>query len=83
MNDTGPKLSQRGLARIAGYAGKCGPLASWDHAVDAIRQINEPAFPNNSADEWRKWARRAFTETEQGQLAKLIVCGRPDCASAP
>ncbi|HEU4850620.1 MAG TPA: alpha/beta hydrolase [Telluria sp.] len=69
LNDTGPRLSPKGLARIAGYAGKCEPLPSWEHATEAIRQINEPAFPANSADEWSKWARRAFAETEQGQLA--------------
>ena len=69
LNDTGPKLSEKGLARIAGYAGRVEPLASWDDAVEAIRVINEPAFPANSHDEWHKWARRAFAETTQGQLA--------------
>ncbi len=68
LNDVGPVISEKGLSRIAGYAGKgCAP-ASWDEATDYIRTINLPAFPDNDMDEWQKWARRAFDETEQGEL---------------
>lgn len=69
LNDTGPMLSPKGLARIASYAGRCEPLDSWAAAEEAVRQINEPAFPANSPEDWSKWARRAFAENEQGQLA--------------
>lgn len=69
LNDTGPSLSPRGLARIAGYAGRAEPVRSWDEAAEAMRRINEPAFPHNSRDEWMKWARRGFRETPEGGLA--------------
>jgi pimeloyl-ACP methyl ester carboxylesterase len=68
LNDIGPVMSARGLARIAGYAGKGGALASWEQAAEYIKTINQPAFPDNTMDEWAKWARRAFEENEQGQL---------------
>jgi pimeloyl-ACP methyl ester carboxylesterase len=68
LNDTGPVLSMRGLDRIRGYAGKGKPVASWDDAALAIKNINELAFPSNSMDEWMKWARRAFQENERGAL---------------
>lgn len=68
LNDVGPVISERGLARIAGYAGKGTVLFSWDQATDYIRSINEYAFPDNDGNEWRKWAHRAFSENEQGQL---------------
>ena len=68
LNDVGPVISEKGLARIAGYAGKGCELSSWDQAAEYIKNINEPAFPANSMAEWDKWARRAFTENEQGQL---------------
>ncbi|MDE2428827.1 MAG: alpha/beta hydrolase [Burkholderiales bacterium] len=68
LNDVGPVISQKGLNRIAVYAGKGHALATWDEAVDYIRQINLTAFPANSKEEWDKWARRAFTENAQGQL---------------
>lgn len=68
LNDVGPVISEKGLARIAGYAGKGCALRSWDEAADYIRNINEPAFPDNDQAEWAKWAQRAFAENEQGQL---------------
>jgi pimeloyl-ACP methyl ester carboxylesterase len=68
LNDTGPVLSTRGLDRIRSYAGKGQPVATWQDAALAIRNINEPAFPYNDMDEWMKWARRAFQENEQGAL---------------
>ncbi len=68
LNDVGPVMSERGLARIAGYAGKGCELTSWDQAAQYIKNINEPAFPTNSMSEWDKWARRAFIENDQGQL---------------
>jgi len=68
LNDVGPVLSRRGLARIAGYAGKHAQLRSWEEATDYIMSINQGAFPANSMEEWSKWARRAFIENEQGQL---------------
>ncbi|MFZ6748960.1 alpha/beta fold hydrolase [Undibacterium sp. Ren11W] len=69
LNDVGPVLSQPGLDRIGGYAGKGQTLASWADATDYIKSINQLAFPDNSREEWGKWARRAFAENAQGKLA--------------
>ncbi|HEX8479238.1 MAG TPA: alpha/beta hydrolase [Telluria sp.] len=68
LNDVGPVISTKGLSRIAGYAGKGCTPTNWDEAADYVRTINLSAFPDNDMDEWRKWARRAFAENEQGQL---------------
>lgn len=68
LNDVGPVISERGLTRIAGYAGKGATLFSWEQAAEYMKGINQPAFPGNDMDEWSKWARRAFSENEQGQL---------------
>ncbi|WP_027866037.1 alpha/beta fold hydrolase [Massilia alkalitolerans] len=69
LNDVGPVLSVRGLQRIAGYAGRCNALASWDDAAAYLRDINACAFPDNSDEEWGKWARRAFEQKDDGRLA--------------
>jgi pimeloyl-ACP methyl ester carboxylesterase len=69
LNDVGPVLSARGLARIAGYAGRCGTLASWDEASAYLKDINGCAFPDAPDEEWGKWARRAFVEDDTGKLA--------------
>jgi pimeloyl-ACP methyl ester carboxylesterase len=69
INDVGPVLSVRGLARIAGYAGRCSTLASWDDAAAYLKDINACAFPDAPEEEWGKWARRAFEEDASGKLA--------------
>ncbi len=68
LNDVGPKLSQKGLDRIAGYAGDGMHCANWEQARNYIKYINQSAFPNNTDEEWDKWARRAFAENAQGEL---------------
>lgn len=68
LNDVGPVISAKGLARIASYAGKGADVANWDGATQYIRSINLTAFPDNSMEEWTKWARRAFVEDADGKL---------------
>lgn len=62
LNDVGPMISMVGLERIKGYVGKATPVESWDDAAAYVKSINESAFPNNSLDDWRRWARRTFRE---------------------
>jgi pimeloyl-ACP methyl ester carboxylesterase len=69
LNDIGPVISEKGLARIAGYTGKAGAVDSWEAAAGCVRDINACAFPNNDAAEWDKWARRAFAPDAAGRLA--------------
>jgi pimeloyl-ACP methyl ester carboxylesterase len=69
LNDVGPVLSKKGLARIAGYAGRCNTLSSWIEAAGYLKDINACAFPGNSDEEWGRWARRAFQPDESGKLA--------------
>lgn len=69
LNDVGPVLSTRGLARIAGYAGRCNALSSWQDAAGYLKDINACAFPDSPDEEWDKWARRAFEPDAAGKLA--------------
>jgi pimeloyl-ACP methyl ester carboxylesterase len=69
INDIGPVLSEKGLARIAGYTGKTATLGSWLDAACYVKDINLCAFPDNSDEEWDKWARRAFEQDAEGRLA--------------
>jgi pimeloyl-ACP methyl ester carboxylesterase len=69
INDIGPVLSEKGLARIAGYTGKRVALGSWLDAAGYVKDINLCAFPDNSDAEWDKWARRAFEQDGEGRLA--------------
>jgi len=69
LNDIGPVISEKGLARITGYAGRSGTVGSWEDAACYVRDINACAFPDNDAAEWDKWARRAFAPDAAGRLA--------------
>ena len=66
INDIGPVVDPRGLARIKGYAGKSEPVASWREAAEQVREINVAAFPDNGPDDWMRFARRTFRENDQG-----------------
>lgn len=68
LNDVGPWIAEAGLQRIAAYAGKGAQPRSWDEARAYIADINRGAFPGNDAQEWDKWARRAFAQNEAGEL---------------
>lgn len=69
LNDVGPTLSERGLSRIRSYTGRGERFTSWQQAADYISSINNVAFPENSAQEWTRWAQRAFREQGDGTLA--------------
>lgn len=68
LNDVGPAISQRGLARIAGYVGKGGALTSWEDAANACKAINAVAFPHYSGADWMQWAHRTFAEDSDGNI---------------
>ena len=62
LNDIGPEVEPKGIARIAGYVGVMETPQTWDEAAVKLRMMNEREFPNLSADEWRIFARRTFAE---------------------
>jgi pimeloyl-ACP methyl ester carboxylesterase len=62
LNDVGPVVEQKGLARIAGYVGQQGPLNDWQEATQALRAIY-PGFDLDD-DEWLEFARMIFRENE-------------------
>jgi pimeloyl-ACP methyl ester carboxylesterase len=62
LNDIGPELDPRGLARIKGYVGKSKPVTNWDEAVAQARSINEVAFPDFTEQEWLDFTRGAYRE---------------------
>src|SRR6185295_1147552 len=39
LNDIGPKMDGEGLKRIASYVGRVRPVANWDEAAAAVREI--------------------------------------------
>ena len=70
LNDVGPKLGSDGLKRIASYVGRVRPLANWDEAAAATREIALQAYPQRADDKdfWLAFAHRTFRQREDGQV---------------
>ncbi len=68
LNDIGPVVEARGLARIASYVGKGVPLANWDEAAATVRASNGDAFPDYADADWIAFARRLYRERDDGML---------------
>ncbi len=67
MNDIGPVLEPRGLARIRGYVGKLPRPKSWADAVAMFQQVSGTHFTALSEADWMAYARLTLQETD-GQL---------------
>jgi pimeloyl-ACP methyl ester carboxylesterase len=62
LNDIGPVIETRGLARIIGYVGRMPVPKSWPDAVMILREMNERAFPDFSDAQWEEMAKDVFDE---------------------
>jgi len=68
LNDIGPDIDPRGIARIQGYVGQQPPVAGWDEAAARIRAANAAAFPDFGEADWLRFARRTFRARDDGTL---------------
>jgi pimeloyl-ACP methyl ester carboxylesterase len=67
MNDIGPVIDGKGLARIKGYVGKLPTPSSWPEAVSILKRIADQQFTALSDADWDLYARRTWKE-ENGRL---------------
>lgn len=66
LNDAGPEVDPRGLARIAGYVGKGGPVTTWDEAAIALQAIHGGSYPTYRPADWVRMARATYVEDGAG-----------------
>ena len=64
LNDVGPEIAAKGLARIKSYVGKMPPVRDWRDAADLTKSLNEHQFPNRDDDTWMRFARQTFVEKD-------------------
>lgn len=62
LNDIGPVIETRGLARIVGYVGRMPVPKTWPEAVMVLREMNERAFPEFDDAQWEEMAHDIFDE---------------------
>lgn len=70
LNDIGPIIEARGLARIKGYVGKLPQPRSWPDAVDLAKRVMGQQFTGLSEAEWLGYAKLTFEETATGFVAR-------------
>jgi pimeloyl-ACP methyl ester carboxylesterase len=68
LNDIGPVIDPRGIARIMSYVGRSEPRTSWDEAAAAIAATQGVAFPGADAAFWRTFAQRTYRKRADGRL---------------
>jgi len=74
LNDIGPALNPAALARIGDYIGQEVRFASFEQAVDYIREISLPFGPHSDA-EWRKLAADVLRQDKDGQWTRNYDLG--------
>ncbi len=66
LNDIGPEVDPKGIARIASYVGKSGPFGSWAEMVAAVKTSQGAMFPHGDDAFWRTFAQRVARERDDG-----------------
>ena len=69
LNDIGPVIETRGLARIMGYVGRMPVPKTWPDAAIMLREMNERAFPAFGDAQWEEIAKDVFDE-QKGRPAR-------------
>ena len=67
LNDIGPVIEGKGIARIKGYVGKLPPPRDFAEAGQMLKQISEAQFPKYTDAQWRRLAEGTWRE-DDGRL---------------
>lgn len=66
LNDIGPVIEMPGLLRIQSYVGKLPRPKDWIDAERLQRSIMEREFPAFTPEDWTRYTRLSWRETEKG-----------------
>ncbi|MDR4308461.1 alpha/beta hydrolase [Chelatococcus sambhunathii] len=64
LNDIGPEIELDGLIRIQSMLNSSALPDTFEQGAKWIRMANGDRFPALGADDWMRWARRAWRETD-------------------
>ena len=66
LNDAGPEIDPRGLARIAQYAGNQPAIYNWSDAAQYVKSIYGEALWGLSDADWLAYAKLSYRENANG-----------------
>ncbi len=64
LNDIGPALEPRGLARLKTYVGRMPDPNDWDDAARILERLHGRQFPALSPAEWQAFARMTWRDVD-------------------
>jgi len=64
LNDIGPAIEPRGLARLKTYIGRTPLPDDWDDAIRILRRLHGGQFAALGDDEWRAFARMTWRDED-------------------
>jgi len=65
LNDFGPEIEPKGLARIKGYVTREPHIPrSWDAAAESLKRIHGAHFPQMSEGDWLRYAHQTYREVD-------------------
>jgi pimeloyl-ACP methyl ester carboxylesterase len=68
LNDVGPELDPKGLARIRTYVGKSSWYPTWMHAARALAESNGEVYPEYRIEDWLRMAKRLYRVNSSGRI---------------
>ncbi len=68
LNDIGPQIEMKGIARIAGYVGQGRSYPTWMHAARALQELHTASFPDYTIDQWLDMAKRTMVVGQNGRI---------------
>lgn len=69
LNDIGPEIEAKGLARIGGYVGQGRSYPTWIHAARSLSEVHGDAFPDYDLDQWLELAKRFLIVSQNGRIS--------------
>lgn len=64
LNDIGPKMEARGLARLKTYVGRMPDPNDWDDAARILERLHGRQFPALSGADWQAFARMTWRDVD-------------------
>jgi pimeloyl-ACP methyl ester carboxylesterase len=68
LNDIGPEIDPRGIARIRAHVGQGRSYPTWMHAARALRDQSGPIYPDYAIADWLRLAKRLMCIGSSGRI---------------